>query len=85
MPVQDASPLQLCMLFQILHLSFKCSPSQHSRCNYHENITVVARSLDKDELLHESKQDQLDATYSGLFHQLYLNMFRASLRPSSGE
>jgi hypothetical protein len=33
----------------------------------------------------ESKQDQLDATDSGLFNQLYLNMFRVSLRPSSGE
>jgi hypothetical protein len=31
------------------------------------------------------KQDQLDATDSGLFHQLYLNMFRAFLCPSSGE
>jgi hypothetical protein len=33
----------------------------------------------------ESKQDQLDAPESGLFHQLYLNMFGASLCPSSGE
>jgi hypothetical protein len=33
----------------------------------------------------ESKQDQLDASDSDLFNQLYLNMFRASLRPSSGE
>jgi hypothetical protein len=35
--------------------------------------------------INESKQDLLDATDSGLFHQLYHNMFRASLRPSSGE
>jgi hypothetical protein len=35
--------------------------------------------------VNESKQDQLDATDSGLFNQLYLNMFRASLCPSSGE
>jgi hypothetical protein len=35
--------------------------------------------------LNESKEDQLDATHSGLLNQLYLNMFRASLRPSSGE
>jgi hypothetical protein len=33
----------------------------------------------------ESKQDQLDATDGGLFNQLYLNMFMASLRPLSGE
>jgi hypothetical protein len=35
--------------------------------------------------MNESKQDQLDATDSGLFNQLYLNMFWASLRLSSGE
>jgi hypothetical protein len=35
--------------------------------------------------VNESKQDQQDATDSGLFSQLYLNMFRASLGPSSGE
>jgi hypothetical protein len=35
--------------------------------------------------LSESNQDQLDATDSGLFNQLYLNMFRASLDPSSEE
>jgi hypothetical protein len=32
-----------------------------------------------------SKQVQLDATDSGLFNKLYLNIFRASLHPSSGE
>ena len=52
MPVQDASPLQFCMLFPILHLNFERSPLQHSRCNYCENITVVAGSPDMDELLH---------------------------------
>jgi len=52
MPVEDASPLQFRMLFPILHLRFERSPSQHSRCNYHENITVVAGSLDTDELQH---------------------------------
>jgi hypothetical protein len=32
-----------------------------------------------------SKKDHLDATDSDLFNLLYFNMFRASLRSSSGE
>jgi hypothetical protein len=37
------------------------------------------------QLVHKSKQDQIDAKDSGLLNQLYLNMFRVSSRPSSGQ
>jgi hypothetical protein len=39
----------------------------------------------KTQKIDESKEDQLVATDSGVFSQLYLNMFWASLRQSSGE
>jgi hypothetical protein len=48
-------------------------------------VCVLIKCVVKHNMVSELKQDQLDATDSGLFHQLYLNMFRASLCPSSGE
>jgi hypothetical protein len=65
---------EVSVLLQLLELNFQSDITWIIKYESNWGFTV-----------NESKQEQLDATDSGLFSQLYLNMFRVSLRPSSGE
>jgi hypothetical protein len=56
--------------------------------NLHQFQTLSFQILSLFDLasqISNQKRNQQDAINSDLFNQLYLNMFQASLRPSSGE